>query len=267
MPTRRDVLKLPISMLSAQQRRRPNVLVLFTDDQRYDTIHALGHPDVQTPNMDTLVRNGTAMTRACIMGGTIPAVCAPSRAMLLTGQSLFRVHDNIIQPRQTSNTRPFILFPEEMRSAGYTAYGIGKWHNGPALFQRCFGDGDRIFFGGMADQMKMPLSNFDKSGKYPEEARKVTPKFSSEQFSDAAVRFLDSYRGADPFLLYVAYTSPHDPRMAPERYTKLYDPARLKLPPNFLPQHPFDNGEMKVRDEMLAPAETEVWPIPSCLLP
>ena len=249
MLTRRTVL----SMAAAAQRRRPNVIVLLTDDQRHDTIAALGNRDVQTPNMDALVRGGTAMTSACIMGGTIGAVCVPSRAMLLTGQSLFRVHDNIVEPRRTANTRPYILFPEEMRQAGYTTYGIGKWHNGRPLFHRCFTDGNNIFFGGMADQLQTPLSAYDKSGRYPEDARKITNKFSSEQFSDAAVRFLDRYRGRDPFLLYVAYTSPHDPRMAPKQFSKLYDPAKIKLPPNFMSQHPFDNGDMRVRDELLAP--------------
>jgi arylsulfatase A-like enzyme len=253
--TRRSALRLAAAAAAQKaggQPHRPNVVVLFTDDQRYDTIGALGHPDVRTPNMDALVRGGTTMTNACIMGGTIPAVCAPSRAMLLTGQSLFRVHDNIIDPKRTANTRPFVLFPEEMRNAGYTTYGIGKWHNGRPLFQRCFTDGDKIFFGGMSNQIKVPLTKYDKSGRYPDENRTVANKFSSEQFSDSAVRFLESYRGGDPFLLYVAYTSPHDPRMAPDQYMRLYDSARIQLP-NFLPQHPFDNGEMKVRDDMLAP--------------
>src|SRR5689334_1785722 len=69
----------------AQNSSRPNILFLFTDDQRFSTLHALNNPAVQTPNMDRLLRRGTCFTHACIMGGTIGAVCAPSRAMLLTG--------------------------------------------------------------------------------------------------------------------------------------------------------------------------------------
>ena len=251
MPTRRDILRLAGSLFA----RKTNVVVLLTDDQRYDTIGALEHPDVKTPNLDALVRNGTTFTHACIMGGTIGAVCVPSRAMLLTGQSLFHVHNSIIETKAAVNTRPFILFPEEMRQEGYTTYGIGKWHNGRPLYQRCFSDGDNIFFGGMSDQIKTSVSKYDKTGVYPDEARIVGDKFSSERFSDSAIRFLERYRGSDPFLLYVAYTSPHDPRMAPERFARMYDPARIQLPPNFMPEHPFDNGEMKVRDETLAP-----WP-------
>jgi arylsulfatase A-like enzyme len=72
-------------------------------------------------------------------------------------------------------------------------------------------------------------------------------------FTDSALEFLAGRKSSDPFLLYCAYTSPHDPRMAPEKFRKLYDPARITLPENFLSQHPFDNGELKVRDELLAP--------------
>jgi arylsulfatase A-like enzyme len=67
------------------------------------------------------------------------------------------------------------------------------------------------------------------------------------------VRYLDDYTGSDPFLMYVAYTAPHDPRSAPEEYQRMYNPERLRVPENFAPEHPFDNGELKIRDEMLAP--------------
>lgn len=73
---------------------RPNVLFFFADDQRFDTIGALGNPHVDTPNLDWLVRAGTAFTRAYIMGGSVGAVCMPSRAMLLTGRTLFRLQDS-----------------------------------------------------------------------------------------------------------------------------------------------------------------------------
>ena len=81
-------------------RKRPNILVLFTDDQRFNTVNALNNPEVKTPTMDRLVRQGTAFTHACIMGGTIGAVCAPSRAMLMTGQTLFHIDRSIIRPER-----------------------------------------------------------------------------------------------------------------------------------------------------------------------
>jgi arylsulfatase A-like enzyme len=74
-------------------------------------------------------------------------------------------------------------------------------------------------------------------------------------FADAAVDFLTRYEDEAPFFLYLPFTAPHDPRMAPRKYDSLYRRQDIELPPNFLPRHPFDNGEMVVRDETLAP-----WP-------
>jgi arylsulfatase A-like enzyme len=237
------------------QPRRPNVLILFTDDQRFDTVAALGYRDVRTPNMDRLVRTGTAFTRAHIMGGTIPAVCMPSRAMLLTGQTLFHAHRRTTGPEAAARAnREYHLFPELFRRNGYATFGTGKWHNGPPLYARCFGEGAEIFFGGMSDHMKVPIQDFDPAGEYGKERMRTADKFSSELFSDAAVDFVRRQEGkSDPFLAYVSYTAPHDPRTAPREFEKLYPPSRVKLPANFLPEHPFDNGELKVRDELLAP--------------
>jgi arylsulfatase A-like enzyme len=236
---------------------RPNILFLFSDDQRFSALHALSNPEVRTPNLDRLIANGTAFTHACIMGGTIGAVCAPSRAMLMTGQSLFHVDASIVTPKGVpeSSKKPFDLFPEVLRKAGYTTFSTGKWHNGPKLFARAFSAGENIFFGGMSDHDKVPVQDFDPTGAYPPARRHIGKQFSSELFTDSAIRFLRAQKPGDPFCAYVAYTAPHDPRMAPKEYADLYDPAKISLPKNFLPEHPFDNGEMKVRDEGLAP-----WP-------
>ena len=69
----------------AKEAKRPNIVFFFTDDQRFDTIEALGNNQIITPNIDYLVNNSTTFTNAYIMGGNSPAVCAPSRAMLMTG--------------------------------------------------------------------------------------------------------------------------------------------------------------------------------------
>ncbi|MFB0525792.1 MAG: sulfatase-like hydrolase/transferase, partial [Phycisphaerae bacterium] len=68
-------------------QKKPNILFFFTDDQRFDTIGALGNEHIITPNMDSLVRNGTTFTNAYIMGSMSGAVCVPSRAMLMTGRT------------------------------------------------------------------------------------------------------------------------------------------------------------------------------------
>ena len=97
-------------------RKRPSILILFSDDQRHNTIGALGNPEVRTPNLDKLSRQSTAFTHAFIMGGTQGAVCVPSRAMLLTGQTLFHAH-RATTPGQPP--RPFVMFPEYFRQNGY----------------------------------------------------------------------------------------------------------------------------------------------------
>jgi arylsulfatase A-like enzyme len=273
--TRRDFLKMmglgaaafahPVAFTSCKREKSPNVLVLFTDDQRFDTIRALGNPHIHTPHLDTLVKKGTSFTHAFIMGGTSGAVCMPSRAMLLTGRGLFRIEGTggTIPPGHT-------MMPEHFRKNGYKTFGAGKWHNGRDAFARCFSGGAEIMFGGMSDHWNVPAYDFDPTGTYgkrtpvieqPFRSNEITykgydhiteGKHSSELFADAAVDFLENHPSADPFFLYVSFTAPHDPRTAPKEFLDMYDLEQIPLPPNFLPRHPFDNGEMNVRDELLA---------------
>ncbi len=255
MNTRREFLTTAYAAgaaarLPGAQKKQPNILFLFTDDQRFNTICALGNDEIHTPNIDRLVRRGVSFTHACIQGGTVPAVCMPSRGQVNTGRSLFAVHHGMVL-RGNDPDPPFITFGERLREAGYSTFATGKWHNGTKLFHRTFTGGANIFFGGMSDHSKVPVFDFDSTGQYRKENLK-TVGFSSQVFADGAVRFLHHHDRSKPFLMYTAFTSPHDPRMAPQRFADLYDPAKLRLPGNFLPRHPFDNGELKVRDELLA---------------
>ncbi len=246
-------------------KERPNVLVLFTDDQRFDTIACLGDYPVKTPHMDRLVREGTAFTHACIPGGTSGAVCMPSRAMLHTGRSLFHL-EGVGETIPSGHT----MMGETFQEAGYRTFGSGKWHNGRASFARSFKNGDEIFFGGMADHWNVPMYHFDPTGQY-DEIRLEIPnpmacnetrarecdhihigEHSSEIIAAAGVRFLRERLTSEPFFLYLSFLAPHDPRSMPKEYLNLYDPDEIELPPNFLPVHPFDNGELAVRDELLA---------------
>ena len=271
---RRDFLKMiglagalsPFGKVSAKALDRPNILLLLTDDQRTNTIRALGNREIITPNMDKLVRGGTSFSNAYILGSPSAAVCAPSRAMLLTGRSYFDLPTSVNVPWSVPDDErgncPFTTLPETLRDAGYATFGTGKWHNGPKLFAKGFTHGGAIFFGGMGDHYRLPLYDFEPSGVYPSpsamkefsKTKKEGPaaKHSTESFVDASVDFLRNFEGDAPFFMYVAFTAPHDPRTAPQVNREMYDPERLALPKNFLPEHPFDNGEMKVRDEKLA---------------
>ena len=226
--------------------RRPNVLFLFADDQRADTISALGNPHIDTPNLDRLARSGFAFSRAYNMGSQVPAVCIPSRAMLLTGRGLF----SATRGESAEIPRDHRMWPEVFRAAGYRTIGIGKWHNDRASFNRAFRSGGPVFFGGMMDHARLPVHGYRRSGKYTAKNGRQAHKHSSELFADAAISQIRTNRYR-PFAMYVAFTVPHDPRMAPKGYESRYSAEALPLPANFMAKHPFDNGEMEVRDEML----------------
>jgi arylsulfatase A-like enzyme len=77
-------------------------------------------------------------------------------------------------------------------------------------------------------------------------------EFDAEVFSSATIGFLKNRPKEKPFFAYLSFKTPHDPRVVPPKFHQMYEADKLPLPPNFLPEHPFDNGEMRIRDEMLA---------------
>ena len=245
--------------------KKPNILFILTDDQRYNTIHALGNAAIITPNMDRLTARGVSFTQAHIPGGTSGAICMPSRAMLLTGRTLFH-----LQQEGQDIPGNHKMLGEAFREAGFFCYGTGKWHNGPPAFSRCFQGGDQIFFGGMWDHWNVPTNYYDPAGEYDNVINFVSNfqqsnaavqvhcdqfnpgKHSSELLTDTAISFIRQQDRRQPFLLYTAYLAPHDPRTMPEKYRNLYDPEKIDLPDNYMAAHPFDFGISDIRDETLA---------------
>jgi len=222
----------------------PNILFLFADDQRADTIAAWGNSDIQTPNLDRLVERGYSFRSNYNLGAGGGAVCVPSRAMVNSGRAYFRVPNDL---------QGVTLLGELLGQNGYTTFATGKWHNQRPSWLRSFQRGKNIFFGGMSDHTRVPL--VDLSPEHALVNERVGDGFSSELFADAAVEFLTTYENEKPFYAYVAFTAPHDPRQPPMSYRQMYYDSRPPLPENFVPQHPFNIGDMTVRDENLAP-----WP-------
>jgi len=240
--------KSEVKTQKSTEIKKPNILFLLTDDQSFNTIRALGNNEVFTPNMDKLVASGTTFTHAHIMGSNTGAVCMPSRAMINTGryvQNLYKGKGAIGPEDKT--------MPEVLKNEGYTTFETGKWHNERPAFKKSFTAGANVFMGGMSDHLKVPLHDFDQTGAYPKSKTRYEDKFSSVLFREAAVDFLENYNEEKPFYAYVAFSSPHDPRMAPEEYQKKYNTASISLPKNYMPIHPFDNGEIIIRDENLLP--------------
>jgi len=234
---------LACASLSAQAQPRPNVLFILTDDQRADTIAAYGNTHIHTPSMDRLANRGFNFRRNYCMGSPHGAVCVPSRAMLLTGQAYFRIPLGL---------EGVATLPQHLRALGYTTFITGKWHNEEPGLLKSFESGRAIMLGGMANHEAVPLADISDGALANE---RVGKGFSSEIFADTAIEFLKNAPRDRPFFCYVPFTAPHDPRMPPAAYREKYYKNRPPLPPNFMTQHPFDNGRLIVRDEVLAP-----WP-------
>ncbi|MCE2862278.1 MAG: sulfatase-like hydrolase/transferase [Opitutaceae bacterium] len=221
---------------------RPSVVFIFADDQQADTIRALGNPHIRTPNLDRLAARGVAFDRAYMQGGLHGATCVPSRAMLLSARPLFRSDEKLARDP---------TWPAAFGAAGYRTFVSGKWHNGAASVPLSFQRATSMFTGGMTNPMKASLSSWEHGKQGP---ARVEPRHACEAFAEAVVAFLRE-PGEGPSFAYLPFDGPHDPHIVPDDFPEKYDPAALPLPPNFLPQHPFDNGEMTIRDEALLP-----WP-------
>ena len=234
------LIVLSCSVASGDQ---PNILLLFADDQRSDTIGAWGNEYIETPNIDELAKRGVSFRNNYCLGSNSGAVCMPSRAMLMTGLSYFRIDNKL-----TGQT----LLPKRLARAGYQTFITGKWHNGKESVSRSFQHGKAVYIGGMGDHTKLTVNDLVDNELVNE---RLGGKFSSELFADATIDFLRSRDKAKPFFSYVALTSPHDPRQPPVEYRQKYYKKNLPKPPNFMPQHPFNNGTLVLRDEVLA-----AWP-------
>lgn len=241
-------------MTSAFAADRPNVLFFFADDQRHDTIHALGNKDIRTPNIDRLVESGTAFTNAYIMGGSSPAVCSPSRACLFSGLTLWNVENQGLFGFEISEK--YKTMPQVFRENGYVTFATGKNEPGKeGHFNRSFSCGDKILFKGMTkSQFSMQLHNYSPENDYSRAKRfTINGRHSAEVYADACIEFLKSHQESDkPFFAYVSFQTPHDPREATPEYHASYKVEDMKLPIPFMPEHPFDNGMLRIRDEKLA---------------
>lgn len=239
---------------------RPNVLLIVSDDQRPDTIHALGNQFIHTPALDSLVRQGMTFTRAIAPN----PLCVPSRAEIMTGCDGFRNRVGVFGSTMNPN---LTRWADCMRDAGYHTWYVGKWMNDGRPINRGYEQSDGLFASGGAKWMQpqvdhhgRPVTGYrgwvfqdDAGNKFPEKGVGLTPEIDKE-FADAAIRFIKR-KPQDPFFLHVNFTAPHDPLLMPPGYEGRYDPEKIPLPPNFLPRHPFDHGNFEGRDELLLP-----WP-------
>jgi len=249
---------------------RPDILFIFTDDQAFETVGALGLTDIDTPNIDRLAEGGTLFTHAYNMGSYSPAVCVASRAMLNFGTFLWesqRISGNLGQAEPADAEWPDfaaegLMWSQLLSGAGYRTCFAGKWHvrvDPGEVF-----DFTRNVRGGMPRQTDAgydrPLANGDDPWSPSD------PEFGgfweggrhwSEVTADDALAFYDlADESEHPHFFYIAFNAPHDPRQAPQRFIDLYPLERIEVPANFLPvYHHLDaiNLPKSLRDERLAP--------------
>ncbi|WP_309720103.1 sulfatase-like hydrolase/transferase, partial [Armatimonas sp.] len=209
---------------AAQETRKVNILYIHADDHRADGLNALGNKLLQTPHLDSIAKSGMTFTRAYTMGSMIGAVCLPSRTMLLTGKSWLRI------PAARGGD-PAATLPKVLSAAGYETFHVGKGGN----------------------EYTAGIQAFDQNIVMEDRGQQRVG--SSERHADAVLKFLSERKSTRPFYIYLAPPVPHDPRLAAPEFMGRYAAKDIPLPASFLPLHPFDNGEMTVRDEALAP-----WP-------
>lgn len=207
--------------LQCSEPARPNILFLFADDQRADTIAALGNRHIKTPHLDRLVQRGISFDQAYMQGGMHGATCIPSRAMLLSGRSLFHIDERLKQ-------HP--TWPHAFGQAGYTTFITGKWHNNADSIPFSFQKARSIFAGGMTNPLQAKLIQMEQGKMTPPQ---LAPKHACEVFADEAIRFISQHQGS-PFLCYVPFDAPHDPHIVPDDFPVHYDPANQPVPANFL---------------------------------
>ncbi len=237
---------------------KPNVLFLFADDLAFDTIHALGNDEIETPNLDRLVKRGTTFTHAYNQGGWHGAICVASRTMLNTGRFLWHAEaeEKRLKPDYQAKG---LMWSQLMAKAGYRTYFTGKWHvkaDVNALFQTA-----RHVRGGMPPQTEAGY-NRPQEGK-PDAWNPSDPAFGgfwqggthwSEVVANDALDYLkDAASHQNPFFMYLAFNAAHDPRQSPKEYVDKYPLEKVSLPKPFYAEYPYNIGSNKVRDELLAP--------------
>ena len=213
---------------------RPNLVVVLVDDLRFDEFHAGGHPYLETPNIDRLVREGAWFVNAF---HAVP-LCSPNRASLLTGQypSRHGIIDNVARDLASHHLETFNL---PLQAAGYRTAFIGKWHMGNDPTPRPGFD----YWVAMPGQGHATDPELFEDG-----ALHKVPGYTTDLLTDRAVGFLQREH-QHPFLLYLAHKAVHPDVV--QRNDGSLDPEsdRGYIPP------PRDEGRYK--DKLFTRRETQ----------
>lgn len=212
--------------------RRPNVIVLVTDDQRWDALGVVQReqgararfPFFATPHLDRLAAGGARFRQAFVTH----SLCSPSRASMLTGRP---THAHGIRDNRTPFRSPD-TWAHALRAAGYRTGYFGKWHMGRQEDRPGF---DYAFT--FVDQGIYPNCRFLHNGVWVE-----TEGWVDDVSTDAALRFIAANRDA-PFALFLGFKAPHDVRAPAPRHVARYGGERVAEPVSFRAWPPFPWGD------------------------
>jgi arylsulfatase len=224
---RRQFLQTSLAAALPQPRRRkPNVMVILADDMGFSDAGCYGG-EIDTPNIDSLARNGLRFTQ-----GYSTARCGPSRSSILTGYYAQQTASDVMTRGNIPAWTRF--FPQYMKPLGYRSYHSGKWH---MRFHPVAGTGfDHSYT--LMDQNRFftPRSHLLDDQPLPP-PKPSDGYYAANAIADHAITFLKEHeRGhaADPFFFYLAFTSPHFPLHAlqedieryKDRFAEGWDAAR-----------------------------------------
>jgi len=212
------------------QARRRNIVLILTDDHRYDFIGALGHPWLKghTPNMDRLLARGVHFRNAFVTS----SLCSPSRASILTGLYMHAhgVFDNFSPLRADLPT-----FPRRLKENGYRTAFIGKWHMGGDSDAPQPGFDHWVSFRGQGEYYD-PEMNFNGN-------RRKTAGYMGDVLTAESRRFIRD-NASRPFCLYLSHKAVHFPFQPPQKYASLWSdrtapkPASMPYKEEFYQQLP-----------------------------
>ena len=212
-------------MHSREGAPRPNILIIWSDDQAARTLGCEGNRFIETPNIDALAAAGVRFSRHYV---PVP-VCGPSRAAFISGRYPFDV--DMMSNREGDFDFSTPTFAEALRSVGYRCGLIGKWHVGPPNEPVCgFDDAwEALDLESAASTARE--KSFDPvlwiGGR-----RVAFNGYGTSVLADRAIEFLrqSAVERSRPFLLWLAFRSPHFPYYSPPGRWLQYDPSKIPLP-------------------------------------
>ena len=204
------------SLATAAEAKRPNILFLLTDDQRWDAIGLGGSKHLKTPNMDRLGREGVYFKNAFCT----TSLCSPSRASILSG---LYAHAHGVVNNFTEYPANFKSFPIVLQTAGYDTAYFGKWHMGED------NDEPRPGFNWFVTH-KGQGKYFDTEFNINGTKREVVKGYYTTVVTDLAEEWLKRPRDGKPWCLMVGHKAPHSFYFPEPKYKKSFEKIRVPYP-------------------------------------